>query len=76
MLGKKYSSTLISINNLIEVLSSQEKYKKAKAIHRQALTLRKTMLSIEYLSTLTSINNLAGVLSSQGKYKEVEEMYR
>ena len=34
MLEKKYLSTLISINNLIEVLSSQEKYKKAEAIYR------------------------------------------
>ena len=76
MLGKEYSSTLTSINNLVEVLSSQGKYEETQEINRQILTLMKTVLGKKYPYTLTSINNLVSVLSSQGKYKETEEMHR
>ena len=44
VLGKKHPSTLRSMNNLAEVLSSQGKYKEAEEMHRQALALRETVL--------------------------------
>lgn len=34
MLGKEYPDTLMSINNLIEILSSQGSYKEAERIYR------------------------------------------
>lgn len=64
------------LNNLTEVLSSQDKYDKAEEMHRQALALTETVLGKEHPNTLTSINNLVLVLSRQGKYDEVEEMHR
>ena len=76
MLGKEHPSTLGSMNNLAEVLSSQGKYEKAEEMHRQALALRERVLGKEHPSTLTSMNNLALVLNSQGNYEEAEEMYR
>ncbi len=76
MLGKENPSTLTSMNNLAEVLSSQGKYDEAEEMHRQALALRETVLGKEHPDTLGSMNNLAGVLSSQGKYDEAEEMHR
>ena len=76
ILGKEHPFTLISINNLAEVLSSQGNYEEAERIHRQVLALRERVLGKEYPSTLTSINNLASVLSSQGNYEEAERIYR
>ena len=34
MLGKKYPNTLRDINNLIDILSNQGKYKKVEKIYR------------------------------------------
>ena len=48
MLGKKYSNTLGSINNLIVVLNIQGKYKEVE----------------EYSNTLKSINDLTLMLHS------------
>ena len=55
------------LNNLIEMLSSQDKYDKIEEIYRQALTLTKTILDKKYSDTLTSTNNLILVLSRQGR---------
>ncbi len=55
------------LNNLAEVLSSQDKYDKAEEMHRQALALTETVLGKEHPDTLTSTNNLALVLSRQGR---------
>ena len=76
ILGKEHLSTLASMNNLAEILRSQDNYKEAEQIYRQALALREKVLGKEHPSTLTSINNLASVLRSQGNYKEAEQIYR
>ena len=44
VLGKEHPSTLRSMNNLAEVLSSQGKYKEVEEMHRQAVALRETAL--------------------------------
>ena len=76
MLGKEYSLTLDSMNNLAAVLNSQGKYEEAEQMHRQTLQLKEKVLGKEHPSTLTSINNLAAVLNSQGKYEEAEQIHR
>jgi Tetratricopeptide repeat len=43
VLVKEHSYTLISMNNLAEVLSDQNKCEQAKDIHRQALRLYETV---------------------------------
>ena len=69
ILGREHLSTLASMNNLAEVLSSQGNYEEAEQIHRQALTLRENVLDKDHPDTLGSMNNLALVLSRQGNYK-------
>ena len=58
MLGKEHPSTLRSMNNLADILSSQGKYEEAERIQRQALALKETVLGKEHPSTLTSMNIL------------------
>ncbi|KAK6214532.1 hypothetical protein LQW54_004253 [Pestalotiopsis sp. IQ-011] len=76
VLGPEHPSTLVSINNLANMLNSQGKYEEAEEMLRETLELRKSVLGPEHPSTLESINNLAVVLDSQGKYEEAEEMHR
>ncbi|KAI3530692.1 hypothetical protein CABS02_14420 [Colletotrichum abscissum] len=76
VLGPENPDTLISMNNLAEVLRSQGKYDEAEQMHRQELELCEKVLGPENPDTLISMNNLAEVLRSQGKYDEAEEMHR
>lgn len=62
MLGKGHPSTLTSINNLIEVLSRQGKYKETEEMHRQALTLMETVPGKKHLSTPMSVYYLVLLL--------------
>ena len=75
MLGEEHPSTLISMNNLTKMLSSQGKYKEAERISRQTLALRERVLSKDHPNTLASMNNLAEKLSGQGKYKAAEQIH-
>ncbi len=57
VLGKEYSSTPISMNNLAIVSSYQGKYKQAEEIHQQVLGLMVPVLREEHPNALTSMNN-------------------
>ncbi|KAK8009151.1 hypothetical protein PG991_011702 [Apiospora marii] len=74
--GAEHPSTLSSMNNLANVLSSQGKYEEAERMHRQTVQQSEKALGAEHPDTLSSMNNLASVLSSQGKYEEAERMHR
>ena len=72
VLGKEHPSTLMSMNNLAEVLRHQGNYEQAEEMHRQALRLRETVLGKEHpeyhtrtqhLSSTTSRNPWACTLS-------------
>jgi tetratricopeptide (TPR) repeat protein len=65
MLGPEHPATLISMNNLAEILRNQGKYEAAEEMHRRTLELRKKVLGPEHRDTLASTNNLAVVLDSQ-----------
>jgi tetratricopeptide (TPR) repeat protein len=75
VLGQEHPSTLISMNNLAQVLGSQGRYEEAERMHRQALQLIKKVLGQEHPHTLTSMDNLAEVLRSQGKDEEAKRMF-
>ncbi|KAK5208035.1 hypothetical protein LTR47_003599 [Exophiala xenobiotica] len=75
-IGIEDASTLLSMNNLANLLTAQGKYVEAEEIHRETLTLKRKVRGEEHPSTLTSMNNLACTLRDQGKYGEAEEMYR
>ncbi|KAK8009153.1 hypothetical protein PG991_011704 [Apiospora marii] len=74
--GAEHPSTLSSMNNLANVLSSQGKYEEAERMHRQTVQQSEKALGAEHPDTLASMNNLANVLSSQGKYEEAERMHQ
>ena len=65
MLGPEHPDTLISMNNLAEVLRDQGKYQAAEEMHRRALELKGKVLGPEHPSTLASMNNLGLVLRGQ-----------
>jgi hypothetical protein len=73
LLGKEHPDTLMSMNNLVLVLSDQSKYEQAKEMQRQVLELTARVLGKEHPHTLTSMSNLAGVLRDQGRYRQAEE---
>jgi hypothetical protein len=62
------------MNNLALVLSEQEQYSEAEALHRQTLELYKRILGEQHPSTLISINNLASVLKAQGKHEKANRV--
>jgi tetratricopeptide (TPR) repeat protein len=76
VLGEEQPDTLISMNDLVEVLNDLGKYEQAEEMHRQALGLRETALGKDHPFKLKSMGNLALVLSSQGGYEEAEELHR
>ncbi|KAI1839817.1 hypothetical protein JX266_013975, partial [Neoarthrinium moseri] len=76
VLGPKNPDTLMSMNNLANVLESQGKYEEAAQIHRQTLELRIEVLGPKNRDTLISMNNLANVLENEGKYEEAEQIHR
>jgi len=52
-------NTLTSMSNLAEVLNRQGKCEEAEEMHRQAVSLKETVLGKEYPSTLTGMNQPA-----------------
>jgi tetratricopeptide (TPR) repeat protein len=76
VLSKEHPSTLMSINNLALVLSSQGKYKEAEAMYRQTLALREKVLSKEHPDTLKSVYCLAHLLAKQDLYDEATTLYQ
>ena len=75
MLGMEHPSTLTSMNNLAEVLSSQGRYKKAEEMDQQALALTETVLGKEHPDKLTSVYCLAYLLHHKKRYKDAEVFY-
>jgi hypothetical protein len=64
VLRREHLDTLTSTSSLALVLSSQGKYKEAKAINRRTLAQQEKVLGLKHLDTLTSMSNLALVLDS------------
>ena len=76
ILGEEHPDTLISMNDLADLLRSQGKYDEAEPIYRQTILLLEKALGKVHPATLTSMNSLAALLASQGKYDEAEPIYR
>ncbi|SPJ92435.1 uncharacterized protein FTOL_13721 [Fusarium torulosum] len=75
-MGKEHPNTLISMNNLANVLQRQGRLWEAEQIHRQTLELRQKILGQKHIDTLASINNLALLLNNRRRYDEAERLYR
>lgn len=50
----EHSDTSMNINNLIEMLRYQDKYKEIKSMHKQTLTINEKMLDEKHFFTLTN----------------------
>jgi tetratricopeptide (TPR) repeat protein len=75
VLRKGHPDTLMSMNNLAAVLSSQGKYEAAEAMQRQTLAMREEVLGKEHPSTLTSVYCLADLLANQRRFQEAAVLY-
>ena len=75
-LGLDAPETLISVNNLGELLYAQGKLEEAEVLFRRALEGSERVLGVDHPDTLTSVNNLGTLLEAQGKLEEAEVLYR
>ncbi|KAI3573626.1 Tetratricopeptide repeat-domain-containing protein, partial [Fusarium oxysporum f. sp. albedinis] len=57
-MGTEYPDTLVSMNNLANVLQRQGRYWEAEQMHQQTLKLRQKVLGNEHPDTLASMKNL------------------
>ncbi|HEY2952152.1 MAG TPA: serine/threonine-protein kinase [Verrucomicrobiae bacterium] len=63
-------------NTIGEVYRVLGQYEKAETMHREALAMRRKLLSNEHPAVADSLHNLARVLRGQGKLAEAETMHR
>ncbi|KAJ0130340.1 putative oxidoreductase EphD [Fusarium oxysporum f. sp. albedinis] len=61
-MGTEYPDTLVSMNNLANVLQRQGRYWEAEQMHQQTLKLRQKVLGNEHPDTLASMKNLCCAL--------------
>jgi tetratricopeptide (TPR) repeat protein len=73
-LGEEHPETLVSMNDMAQVLSDLGEYAEAEKMNRQTLKLRERILGKEHPDTLTSMSNLAKALEQQNEYDEAEEI--
>ena len=76
VLGRDHPDTLLSINNVGNLLVAQGKLDQAEPLHRDALQALRRVLGDNHPNTLSSINNLGYLLQAQGKLDQAEPLYR
>ncbi|KAJ6436202.1 hypothetical protein O9K51_11264 [Purpureocillium lavendulum] len=74
MFGEKHPYTLMTMNNLAQVLLHQGRCFEAEEMHRETLQKRQTLLGDEHPDTVWSMANLALALILVGKHNEAEAM--
>ena len=62
VLGTEHPATVISLNNLADLLQAQGDLTAAQALYERALRANEKLLGPDHPNTATSLNNLAGVL--------------
>src|SRR5262249_264661 len=72
----EHADTLVSMNNLAEVLLSTGDYAESERIQRKVVAARRKVLGPEHPDTLYSMCGLAEALSYEGHYTEAEELLR
>lgn len=76
VLRSEHPDTLLSINNMGNLLRSQGKLTEAEPYLREALEKSRRVLGEENRNTLMSISNMGALLQRQGKLAEAEPFYR
>ncbi len=75
-LGAEHLDTLMSVNNLGNLLSDKGDYDGAEALYRRALEGKEKALGAEHPDTLSSVNNLGSLLGDKGDYDGAEALCR
>jgi tetratricopeptide (TPR) repeat protein len=75
-LGYEHVYTIISMNNLAEVLSRQGKHEEAVDMQRRTVELSQTVRGLDHHETVALLDNLRELLTRQGKTEEAEQMLR
>ena len=65
-----------SLNDLGSVLLDQGKLAETEKLFRQALAMRRNVLTNGHPDIATSLNNLGAVLYTEGNFEEAERMQR
>jgi tetratricopeptide (TPR) repeat protein len=65
VLGPEHPATVISLNNLADLLQAQGDLAAAQALYERALRVNEKLLGPDHPNTATSLNNLAGVLRAE-----------
>ena len=72
--GYEHVYTIISMNNLAEILSRQGKYEEAEEMMRHTLKLSQIVRGPDHPETVALMDNLRELLGRQGKTTEAEQM--
>ena len=75
-LGKDHPDTLMSMNNLANLLKAKGDHAGAEPLLRRAVEAMERTLGKEHPDTLGSVNNLADLLKAKGDYAGAEPLYR
>ena len=75
-LGYEHVYTIISMNNLAEILSRQGKHEDAVDMQRRTVKLSQTVHGLDHHETVALMDNLRDLLTRQGKTEEAEQMLR
>ena len=74
--GKDHDSTIVSMQNLAQVVQGLGNAVEAEVFYRRALVVQEESLGMEDEKTLLSVNNFAVFCQKQGKHHESENLYR
>ena len=73
-LGNRHPDTLISINNLGQLLQAKGDLTAAELLYHEALEVKRETLGNRHPSTLSSINNLGALLQAKGELAAAEPL--
>ena len=75
-LGNRHPDTLISINNLGQLLHTKGDFAAAESLCREALEVQRETLGSRHPHTLISISNLGTLLQDKGNRAAAEPLCR
>lgn len=75
-LGLKHPETLVYMNNLAYLYSTEGRFDDAEKLHLTTYELRKEVYGEDHQDTLTSMNNLGHVYQRQGKFEKARVTFQ
>ncbi|MBI4533915.1 MAG: tetratricopeptide repeat protein [Candidatus Melainabacteria bacterium] len=75
-LGQNDPRLAVSLYNLGSLYQAQAKFREAKPLIQQALTIREKTLGRKSIETARTLNTLANLYRAEGKFAEAEPLYK